>query len=310
MVRRGKGIKLKPNTVIVTINCCSTFLAVGVQDALFTSCAPVLRLKADIALGTNLSAALCLFEHCKTDKMDLEGLLNYRRAVKIYDPARPLDTEKVKRCLELATLAPSSSNMQLWEFYHITDKKVQAAMKVACMNQASVGTASDIVVFVTRQDLYKMRSKAVLDFEIGNIARNSPETRQKERLKDRKLYYGRLMPLLYSRFLGLIGLIRKGIVYGVGLFRPVVYEVSEADIRVVVHKSCALAAQTFMIAMANEGYDTCPLEGFDSKRIKKILGLPNGSGINMIIPCGIRAEEMSIWGERFRVPFEQVYHRV
>ncbi len=44
---------------------------------------------------------------------------------------------------------------------------------------------------------------------------------------------------------------------------------SESDMRVVVHKTCGLAAQTFMIAMAEIGYDTCPLERFDSRRVKK-----------------------------------------
>ena len=39
--------------------------------------------------------------------------------------------------------------------------------------------------------------------------------------------------------------------------------------KVVIHKSTALVAQTFMIAMANEGYDACPLEGFGSKVLKK-----------------------------------------
>ncbi|OJU47472.1 MAG: hypothetical protein BGN96_00850 [Bacteroidales bacterium 45-6] len=76
--------------------------------------------------------------------------------------------------------------------------------------------------------------------------------------------------------------------------------------RTVVHKSCGLAAQTFMIAMANEGYDTCPLEGFDSGLVKKILRLPRSSEINMVIPCGIRNGDKGIWGERFRVPFEEV----
>lgn len=91
-----------------------------------------------------------------------------------------------------------------------------------------------------------------------------------------------------------------------GLFRPVVREVSESQMSAVVHKSCALAAQTFMLAMAEKGYDTCPMEGFDSKLIKKMLHLPRGSNINMIISCGIRKEE-GIWGERCRVPFEEVY---
>ena len=242
--------------------------------------------------------------------MDLEAVLNHRRAVKIFDPEKPLNSSKVKHCLELATLAPSSSNMQLWEFYHITDKEVITAMKKACMDQLSVGTASDVVVFVTRQDLYRKRARAILEFERGNIQRNSPKERHKARIKERELYYGKLMPFLYSRFLGLIGLVRKCIVWAAGLFRPVVYEVSEADMRVVVHKTCALAAQTFMIAMADEGYDTCPIEGFDRKRIRKILHLPKGAEINMVIPCGIRKGAESIWGERFRIPFEEVYHSV
>ena len=80
--------------------------------------------------------------------------------------------------------------------------------------------------------------------------------------------------------------------------------------RVVVHKTCGLAAQTFMIAMAEIGYDTCPLEGFDSRRVKKILKLPRSTEINMIIPCGIRKGTRGIWGERYRVPFEEVYKNI
>ena len=60
--------------------------------------------------------------------------------------------------------------------------------------------------------------------------------------------------------------------------------ISESDMRVVVHKTCGLAAQTFMLAMAEIGYDTCPLEGFDSRRVKRLLKLPCSAEINMIIP--------------------------
>mgnify|MGYP001232326698 FL=1 len=52
--------------------------------------------------------------------MNFEELLNHRRSVRLYDPEKELDTQKVRKCIELATLAPASSNMQLWEFYHIT----------------------------------------------------------------------------------------------------------------------------------------------------------------------------------------------
>ncbi|MFD2969937.1 nitroreductase family protein [Sphingobacterium bambusae] len=239
--------------------------------------------------------------------MDLKDVLNFRRSVRVYEAAAiaPL---VVKRCIELATLAPNSSNMQLWEAYHITSPHLIQQMAKACLGQSSVSTASQLVVFVTRQDLHRRRAKANIAFEKENIRRNSPVERQEKRINDRLLYYGKLMPFLYGRFFGILGLIRKVGVSVVGLFRPIVYQVSENDIRIVVHKSCALAAQTFMTAMANERYDTCPLEGFDSKRVKKLLQLPYGAEINMVVSCGIRKGDEGIWGDRFRVPFEEVYH--
>ena len=80
--------------------------------------------------------------------------------------------------------------------------------------------------------------------------------------------------------------------------------------RGVAHKSCALAAQTFMLAMAEKGYDTCPMEGFDSRRAKRLLKLPNSAKINMIISCGIRKGNDGIWGERCRVSFDEVYKQI
>ena len=68
------------------------------------------------------------------------------------------------------------------------------------------------------------------------------------------------MPLTYKRCFGLLGLFRKILAQIIGLFRPMVRQVTEADERIVVHKSCALAVQTFMLAMSEQGYDTCPLE--------------------------------------------------
>lgn len=242
--------------------------------------------------------------------MNLATVLDFRRSVRVFDKEKPLDTAKVKECIALATLAPNSSNMQLWEFYHITSPELLKKISYACLNQTATATASQVVVFVTRQDLHRKRAKFVLDFERGNIERNSPKERQERRIKDRELYYGKVMPLLYTQFFGLLGFFRVIIASVVGLFRTITREVSESDVHVVVHKSMALAAQTFMIAMANEGYDTCPLEGFDSRVLKKALNLPSGAAVNMVIACGIRKGNEGIWGERCRVPFEEVYHQL
>ena len=241
--------------------------------------------------------------------MNLEEVLNFRRSVRRYITDKDLDTEKVRHCIELATLAPNSSNMQLWEFHHITDRDLINKMAHASLAQPAVSTANQLVVFVTRQDLHRRRSKQVIEFERGNIDRNSPEERKVQRFKGREVYYNYMIPFLYARFFGLLGLFRKLLTVTVSLFRPMFTNSTEAEQRAVLHKTCALAAQTFMIAMANEGYDTCPLEGFDSRRVKKLLNLPAAAEINMIISCGYRDGNKGIWGERFRVPFDEVYKK-
>jgi nitroreductase len=240
--------------------------------------------------------------------MTLTEIINYRRSVRNYKDI-PIDAEKVKHCIALATLAPNSSNMQLWEFYHITTPEMLKQLAVACLNQASATTAQQMVVFVTRQDFYRKRAKEIMYLEMQNVQKNSPKEKQAKRIKNWEMYYGWIMPFLYARFFGIFGLVRKIGVNIVGIFRPIVYQVSESDMRVVVHKTCALAAQTFMLAMANEKYDTCPMEGFDSRKVKRILKLPYGAEVNMIISCGIRNEK-GVWGDRMRIPFDEVYRAI
>lgn len=89
--------------------------------------------------------------HTHSYVMNLEEVLHFRRSVRFYDPENKPDPAKVKHCLELSTLAPSSSNMQLYEFYHIMDPQVIQKLAVASLNQSAVSTAPQLVVFVTRQ---------------------------------------------------------------------------------------------------------------------------------------------------------------
>ena len=91
--------------------------------------------------------------------------------------------------------------------------------------------------------------------------------------------------------------------------RQIYREVLFSDLKVITHKSVALAAQNFMLSMAEIGYDTCPMEGSDTTRVKRILKLPSKAEINMIVACGIRSEK-GVYTERFRVPFDEVYRKI
>ena len=241
-------------------------------------------------------------------KKTVSEAINYRRSVRIYDDQKSIDSNIVKKCIELAVLAPNSSNMQLWEFYHITSQEIIDKITPLCFGQNAAKTAKQLVVVTVRKDLWAKRAKANIN-HLNKIFPPKPKKEQSRREKFAKNYYEKLIPTVYRDFFGVFGYLKYFIMLIMGVFKPIYREVRSKDMRVVAHKSAALAAQNFMISMAAEGYDTCPMEGSDTWRVKKVIGLPFGAEINMIISCGIRKEE-GVYGERFRIPFEEVYHKL
>ena len=231
--------------------------------------------------------------------------LAHRRSVRVFDPEKPIETKKVKYCLEQASLAPNSSNLQLWEFYHITGLEMKKLVAINCYDQPAAKTAQELVIPVVRLDLWQSRIKSNIEF----IRSNVKSTEDEKKIKGALAYYEKIIPQLYKGSWYLLGLLHKIKVIFDGIRKVTYREVTSADLRVVGHKSTALAAQTFMVSMAAHGYDTCPMEGFDSKRLKKLLNLPSGAQISMVIGCGIRKPE-GLYGKRFRIPFNEVYRRL
>ena len=181
-------------------------------------------------------------------------------------------------------------------------------MSPFCFNQNAAKTAQQMVVIVVRKDLWKKRVKAHVAY-LKNVFGNIPKEQRSKRAKFAFTYYTKIIPLAYADFLGILGYIKYGFYWMIGLFRPIYRQARKSDMRIVAHKSAGLAAQTFMLAMADINYDTCPMEGTDTLRIKKLLNIPSSAEINMVISCGIRVPE-GVYGERFRIPFEQVYKEV
>jgi nitroreductase len=242
-----------------------------------------------------------------TAEKSVSEAIQYRRSVRIFKN-EPIDAQKVRECIQLGTLAATSSNMQLWEFYHIVSPEVVQKMSVACLDQNAAKTAQQMVVVVARKDVWKKRVQSNIAFLKSQYG-DKPVDQYTKREKFALNYYQKIVPTLYTDFLGIVGCIKFLVFQVIGLFKPIYRQARQSDMRIVAHKSAALAAQNFMISMAAIGYDTCPMEGFDSLQIKKILQLPSASEITMILACGIR-DEHGVYGERFRVPFEEVYFKI
>ena len=234
----------------------------------------------------------------------VQEAIAYRRSVRVYDPNQSIDSEVVKECIRQATLAPTSSNLQLWEFYHVTQKDTKEALAKACLNQNAARTATQFVVTVARKDKWKSRVKANLAFLKQQFEQQEVHDTKREKMANN--YYTKIIPTLYTDFLGILGVLKRGLATIQGISKPMYRQVLQSDLDIVAHKSTALAAQNFMISMAAIGYDTCPMEGSDTLKVKNILNLPSGSEINMVIGCGIRTNE-GIYGDQLRVPFNEVY---
>ncbi len=241
----------------------------------------------------------------KNNMSDFENVVRSRRSIRNYEKTDHFDHDIVKKSLELSILSPNSSNMQLWEFYRIISPEAKEKIAYFCLDQVPAKTASELVVFVARPDHVKRSIKFNLDLI------NDPDNFEKESRKEkRRHYFSKTMPLFYSKdFLFVFSIIKKLIVTFTGFKRPSVREVTVIDKKVTIHKSIALAAQTFMLAVRNFNYDTCPLEGYDSYRIKKYLKLPKQAQINMVVAVGKSATD-GVWYPQKRFSYSEVVKEI
>ena len=178
---------------------------------------------------------------------DFNEVIKSRRSVRDF-LNKNINILTVKKCIKNATLAPNSSNLQLWEFYHIIDSELKVNISKACFDQPAAKTANQFVIIVTRKDLWKSRR----DFNLNFILNKFKDLDDKKSIRKKKNainYYKLLIPALYGNFLRITGFLKYINVSIIGFFRPMYREVTSSDLRVVVHKSAALAAQNFMLIL-------------------------------------------------------------
>lgn len=213
-----------------------------------------------------------------------------RRSVRQYDDT-PVPESVIRDAIDAGLIAPTSSNLQQTEFYWVRSKEKKALLVQACFSQPAAKTSQELVVIVARTDTWKRNAKAVL-----------AQLREAKAPAAALVYYEKLVPVAYRNGpFGLLGLIKRIYFTVAGLAKPMPREPkSFADIRVWVHKSAALASENFMLAVRAKGFDTCPMEGYDSKRVKKILGLGCGAEVCMVVSVGKRGKG-GVYGPQARL---------
>ncbi|HTV86826.1 MAG TPA: nitroreductase family protein [Dyella sp.] len=218
----------------------------------------------------------------------------HRRAVRDFDGSAIAD-EDVRAILAEAQLAPSSNNLQPYRFHWIKDPALKREAAAACHNQRAAGGASALIALVADSALCR-RS---LDGLAGHIE-SCPG------LGDASKTYHRTHLKTLRRF-GSIG--------ALPLWTPLMalacaiapscsmLPLGPSGTRHWAARNSLYAAQTLLLAAAAKGLDSCPMEGFHGRKLARLLKLPRGTVITLMVALGRRAPDARI-EPRWRIPFD------
>jgi nitroreductase len=124
---------------------------------------------------------------------ELVEALNWRYAVKKFDPTKKINDQEFEALLESLRLSPSSFGLQFWEFVVVENDELREKLVAHSWNQAQVKDASHLIVLCAKtkaniehvnahaENMAKLRGQTMEDMEGflkyagGFVERLSPE---------------------------------------------------------------------------------------------------------------------------------------
>lgn len=216
--------------------------------------------------------------------LTLEAIFK-RRAVKVFEPVE-ISAEKREQILDAARHAPSSFNSQPYRLYWIESATEMASVAKLCMGQMPARTASALVAVVADIASLTATSQSQLEWMRGRNEFSEAKIRDYERTAKigRVLFTPGPFGIFAAVKWGLFRLLNLWKVMGMPpLFRQ--------DLFKWAIKSTSLACENLMIAAEALGINTCPMEGFDGRRLLKYLGLSaRYHEIVMVIAMGKKSQ--------------------
>lgn len=216
--------------------------------------------------------------------MDTElSAIRQRRAIRELEPVTISEATR-QAILEAAALAPSSFNLQPYKFYWVESREKLERVALYCLGQKQAKTASALVVAVADLTSWRATLSAQLDWMKQN--RFSADKIAEYERKTRKWRW-----FFLQGWFSVFGAMKCMALRLLSL-RKIVESLpcSHRGMLGWATKGTALACENLMIAAEVLGLNTCPMEGFDGRRLKKFLELsPRKQEIVMVIAIGKKA---------------------
>lgn len=202
----------------------------------------------------------------------LENLV-WRNATKNFDPEKKLADDDLQQVLEAIRLAPTSFGLEPFHVCHIKNPEIRKKIRAVSWDQPQITDASELLVFCSRSDIAEHR----IDEWMDTMSGGNPEVREKME------GYESVMKNFFS---------------GMSEEKQKVW----ADRQTYITLGFALAASAEM------QIDSCPIEGFDPKKVDEILDLPETLHSVVLLPLGYRRSDPK--SPKVRFPHSEIFSEI
>lgn len=183
--------------------------------------------------------------------------LAWRYATKKYDASKTVAPEKLERIIDAIRLAPTSSGLQPFELFVITNADVRAKVRTVAWDQAQITDCSHLLVFAAWDDITPERVNMM--FDLTNEVRGF-------RNEGWENYRQQLLGIVAERG-------------------------TEANYQAAARQAY-IGLGVALVSAAFEEVDATPIEGFDPAAVDEILGLKAKHLRSVVmLPLGYRATE-------------------
>lgn len=193
---------------------------------------------------------------------------NFRHACKVFDAERKISDENFATILETGRLSPSSFGFEPWKFLVVQNKQLREKLRLVSWGaQGTLPTASHFVVILARKQKWMRYDSKYIDHMMKEVHK-LPEDSAKGRRSHYKTFQESDFNLLES-------------------------ERATFD---WATKQTYIALGNMMTTAAMLEIDSCPIEGFKSEEIEKVIAEEFGIdtsefGVACMVAFGYRVDE-------------------
>lgn len=214
-----------------------------------------------------------------------------RRSTRRFDPERAIPAPVLRDILETTNTSPSGFNLQPTQVIIVRSPDLKSRLANEAMlgggNAYRAADASALAVFLSDLEL-RTRIDRIYKLERDAGVRDP--------------HYMSILPVAAS-FLTGEGVVATGLKrMATDALSPVQPMPTVESVEAWSCKNTSLMAQTYTLAAASHGLASCMMEGYDSRRLKKILRIPERYGVPLVVATGYEYEGEGWVGETDDTP--------